>query len=151
MMQARGRNDDGLSREPAGFLCSPTGNSDGDNHFLHFTGMLDAFPSHQPGHSYFKNNLISIYYFQQSTVCENNTFFKSQFLYIRIYTILAQSCPTLCSAMDCSPPGSSVHGNSPGKNTGVGCHALPQGTFPTQVSHIAGNIGCYTSNSHIQS
>ena len=22
--------------------------------------------------------------------------------------------------------------NSPGKNTGVGCHALPQGIFPTQ-------------------
>ena len=24
------------------------------------------------------------------------------------------------------PPGSSVHGDSSGKNTGVGCHALPQ-------------------------
>ena len=24
---------------------------------------------------------------------------------------------------DCSPPGSHVHGDSPGKNTGVGCHA----------------------------
>ena len=34
--------------------------------------------------------------------------------------------------MDCSPPGSSVHGNSPGKNTGVGCHALLQEIFPTQ-------------------
>ena len=30
----------------------------------------------------------------------------------------AQSCLTLCDPMDCSPPGSSVHGNSPGKNTG---------------------------------
>ena len=29
--------------------------------------------------------------------------------------------------MDCSPPGFSVHGGSPGKNTGVGCHALLQG------------------------
>ena len=28
--------------------------------------------------------------------------------------------------MDCSPPGSSVHGDSLGKNTGVGCHALLQ-------------------------
>ena len=27
---------------------------------------------------------------------------------------------------------SSVHGDSPGQNTGVGCHALLQGTFPTQ-------------------
>ena len=26
--------------------------------------------------------------------------------------------------MDCSLLGSSVHGDSPGKNTGVGCHAL---------------------------
>ena len=34
--------------------------------------------------------------------------------------------------MDCSLPGSSVHGDSPSKNTGVGCHALLQGIFPTQ-------------------
>ena len=31
-----------------------------------------------------------------------------------------------------SSPGSSVHGDSPGKNTGVGCHTLLQGIFPTQ-------------------
>ena len=37
--------------------------------------------------------------------------------------------------MDCSPPGSSVHGDSPGKNTGVGCHALLRGIFPTQGSN----------------
>ena len=37
--------------------------------------------------------------------------------------------------MDCSPPGPSVHGDSPGKNTGVGCHALLQGIFPTQGSN----------------
>ena len=34
--------------------------------------------------------------------------------------------------MDCSPPASSVHGDSPGKNTGVGCHVLLQGIFLTQ-------------------
>ena len=34
--------------------------------------------------------------------------------------------------LDCSPPGSSVPRDSPGKNTGVGCHALLQGIFPTQ-------------------
>ena len=43
-----------------------------------------------------------------------------------------QSCPTLCNPMNCSLPGFSVHGDSPGKNTGVGCHALLQGIFPTQ-------------------
>ena len=47
--------------------------------------------------------------------------------------LVAQSCPTLCNPMDCGPPGSSsAHGDSPGKNTGVGCHALLQGIFPTQ-------------------
>ena len=49
--------------------------------------------------------------------------------------LIAQSCPTLCNTMDCSPPGSSVHGDSPGKNTGVGCHALLQGIFLTQGSN----------------
>ena len=39
----------------------------------------------------------------------------------------AQLGPTLCVSMDCNLPGSSVHG-IPGKNTGVGCHALPQGS-----------------------
>ena len=48
------------------------------------------------------------------------------------WSAVAQLCPTLCDPVDCSPPGSSVHGDSPGKNTGVGCHALLQGIFPTQ-------------------
>ena len=30
--------------------------------------------------------------------------------------------------MDCSPPGSSVHGDIPGNNTVVGCHAFLQGS-----------------------
>ena len=48
--------------------------------------------------------------------------------------LVTQSCLTLCDPMDCSLPGSSVHGDSPGKNTGVGCHALLQGIFPTRRS-----------------
>ena len=36
---------------------------------------------------------------------------------------------TLCDIIDCSLPGSSVHEDSPGKNTGVGCRAL-QGNLP---------------------
>ena len=55
-----------------------------------------------------------------------------------------QSCSTLCDLMDSSLPGSSVQGDSPGKNTGVDCHALLQGIFPTggwtQVSHTAGGV-----------
>ena len=45
--------------------------------------------------------------------------------------LAAQSCPTLCDPMDCSPPGSSVHGDSPGKNTAVDCHSLLQLILPT--------------------
>ena len=43
-----------------------------------------------------------------------------------------QLCLTLCDPVDYSPPGSSTHGDSPNKNTGVGCCVLLQGTFPTQ-------------------
>ena len=56
--------------------------------------------------------------------------------------LVIQLCLTLWDPMDCSPPGSSVHGYCPGKNTGVGCHALLQGISwdLTQVSHIAGRF-----------
>ena len=40
-----------------------------------------------------------------------------------------------CNPMDCTPAGSSVHGDSPDKNNGVGCHSLLQGIFPTQGSN----------------
>ena len=35
-----------------------------------------------------------------------------------------QSCPTFWDPTDHSPPGSSVHRDSPGMNIGVGCYAL---------------------------
>ena len=37
-----------------------------------------------------------------------------------------------------SPPDSFVHGDSPSKNTGLGCHALLPGIFPTQESNPGG-------------
>ena len=42
--------------------------------------------------------------------------------------------------VDASPPVSSVHEDSPGKNTEVDCHAFLQRIFPTQVSHIVGGF-----------
>ena len=58
--------------------------------------------------------------------------------------LISQLCPTLWDPMDCSPPGYSVHGDSPGKNTGMGCHALLQGIVPAQglnqVSCTAGRF-----------
>ena len=49
--------------------------------------------------------------------------------------LVAQLYLTLCHPIACSPSGSSVHGDSPGKNTAVGCHALLKGIFQTQGSN----------------
>ena len=58
---------------------------------------------------------------------------SQQFLLEKLYLgnrcgdgLVAKSCLTPVTPMDCSPPGSSVHGILvlPGKNTGVGCHFL---------------------------
>ena len=43
---------------------------------------------------------------------------------------------TIVTPMDYSPPGSSVHGIFPGKNTAVGCLSLLQGIFPIQESNL---------------
>ena len=49
--------------------------------------------------------------------------------------LVAQFCLTLGDTMDYSLPGSSVHGDSPDNNTGVGYHALLQEIFPNQCSN----------------
>ena len=68
-----------------------------------------------------------------------------------------QRCPTLCNPVDSSPPGSSVHGDSPGKDTGVGCHALLQrglpnpGIQPVVLRSPALAGGFFTTNHHLGS
>ena len=52
-----------------------------------------------------------------------------------VLCLVAQSCLTLCYPKDCSPPGSSVHRDSPGKNDEMGSLSLLQGIFPTQKSN----------------
>ena len=42
---------------------------------------------------------------------------------------------SLGTPMDCSPPRLLCPRDSPGKNTGVGCHSLPQGILLTQGSN----------------
>ena len=52
--------------------------------------------------------------------------------------VLVFSCVHLCDHMDCSLPGSSVHGISPDENTGMGCHFLLQGcSWPRDQTHIS--------------
>ena len=50
-------------------------------------------------------------------------------MYLLCCASVTQSCPTLCDPVDCSPPGTYVHRDSPGKNTGVGCHDFLQKIF----------------------
>ena len=64
--------------------------------------------------------------------------------------LVAQLCLTLQPHGLRRLPGFSIHGDSPGKNVGVGCHALLQGIFPTQGSnpglpHCRQNLYCLSN------
>ena len=52
-----------------------------------------------------------------------------------VCVLVTLSSLILCDPTDYSLPGCSIHGDSPGKNTGVGYHALLQETFLTQGSN----------------
>ena len=60
-----------------------------------------------------------------------------------VSNLVTQSCLSLCDPMDCSLPGSSIHGDSPSKNTGVGCHGHLQEIFSTEKSNP---LATYTSS-----
>ena len=55
---------------------------------------------------------------------------------------VTQSCPTLCDPVDCSPPGSSVHGILQARILEWVAISFSWGSSPardrTQISHIAG-------------
>ena len=58
------------------------------------------------------------------------------FLFIYLLSVLSHSImPNSLWRYKCSLPSLSVHGDPPGKNTAVDCHALLQGIFPTQGSN----------------
>ena len=69
-------------------------------------------------------------YFTTSATWETQVGMCGVCVCVCVCVLVAQSCLTLCNPMDCSPLGSSVW-NSPGKNTGVGCHFLLQQIFLT--------------------
>ena len=60
---------------------------------------------------------------------------ETEFTWESLCAKLLESCLTLRNPMDCNSPGSFVYGDSPGKNTGVGCHAFFKGIFLTQGSN----------------
>ena len=82
---------------------------------------------------------VFIYYRKSSDFKQQSVFTDTTFVSIFIAHLACALCCAyslshvrLCDPMDCNPPGSSVHGDSSGKNTGVGCHDLLQGIFLTQ-------------------
>ena len=101
-----------------------------DNHHQHCRVSFNSFLC-VCKHVFFNKYSVSYYFLS----C---FFFSNQYDFIAkmdVLCLVAQSCLTLCNPMDCSPPGSSVHEDSPGQNTGVGCHALLQEIFPIQGSN----------------
>ena len=50
---------------------------------------------------------------------------KSPKTSLLLYLVLSR-VQLFCDPLGCNHPGSSVHGDSPGENSGVGCHALLQ-------------------------
>ena len=66
--------------------------------------------------------------------CQSNVFTVSIMVYAAAKS--RQSCPTLCDPIDGSPPGSRPW-DSPGKNTGVGCHFLLQCMKMKSESEVA--------------
>ena len=59
-----------------------------------------------------------------------NSHFTHELRFLGVTAV--ESCLTLCDPIDGSLPGSSVHGGSLGKNSGMGCHA--------QISDIIGKF-----------
>ena len=70
----------------------------------------------------------AFFHFQYSCLCEAG--------FSEMCCVCAQPCPILCDPTNCSPPGSLWPWDSPGKNTGVGCHGLLQGIFLTLGSNL---------------
>ena len=66
----------------------------------------------------------------------SNNYNNSLHIYMCMHAKSLQSFPTLCDPIDGSPPGSHPW-DSPGKNTGVGCHFLLQCMKAKSESEVA--------------
>ena len=54
--------------------------------------------------------------------------------------LVAQLCPTLLTPYGLQPARLLCPWDSPGKNTGAGCHAFLQEIFPTQGLNLTGSV-----------
>ena len=74
---------------------------------------------------------VNVWQNQYSIVKQNEVKIKIK---KKMKVLDAQLCPTLCNPMVCP-------WNFIGKNTGVGCHSLPQGIFPLLYAKNYGVTG----------
>ena len=81
------------------------------------------------------SNAKFIHIVVQSLLLTSKTLSSSSQSEIKIESVSHSVVYDHLKPMDCSPPGFSVHGNSPGKNTEVGFHTLLQGIFQIQGSN----------------
>ena len=137
----RWRRDRLPTPESLGFPCGSAGKDSACNvGDLSWIPGLGRFPREGKGYPLQDSGLENstdciVYGVAKSGTRLSDTFtfmYGDIYLYACMWTKSIQSCLTLCNPMDCSPRGSSVHGDSPGKNTGMGCHALLQGILPVQ-------------------
>ena len=70
--------------------------------------------------------------------CEEGTFFNLflNFQEVLVKVLVAQSCSTLCNPVDCSLPGSSVHGISQARILEWVAISFSKGIFPTQGPNL---------------
>ena len=112
-----------------GSLCSP----------MTPTCVLFSLPAHSPPFPCPQSpNILSVCL----SVCLSVSFSSPQpckpCVCVCVRAKLLQSCPTPCDPMDCSPLGSSVHGDSPGKK--LECVAMPSSrgsSQPKDQTHIS--------------
>ena len=57
-----------------------------------------------------RNTVLITTTLQQASITGKTAIFFKDVLAVSILCLVAQLCPTLCDSLDCSPPGSSVHG-----------------------------------------
>ena len=79
---------------------------------------------------------------QLKAICAYFLFQSLSKIFSKIFVYAAaakslQSCPTLCDPIDGSPPGFPRPWDSPGKNTGAGCHFLLQCMKVKSESEVA--------------
>ena len=77
-------------------------------------------------------NFCQIFFWKKTGVCVCACVCMYLLMCMKVKVKVTQLCPTLCDPMDCSFPGSSVHGDSPGKNTGMGSCSFLHRVFSTQ-------------------